>query len=35
VSLSQPGRWALLVLIQQGEILHELTGSTTVAEARK
>lgn len=35
VSLPQPGRWALLVLIQQGEILHELTGSTTVAEARK
>lgn len=33
LSLPQPGRWKLLVLIRKGNILHELTGSTTVAEA--
>lgn len=32
VSLSQPGRWKLMLVIRKDDIVHELTGTTTVAE---
>ncbi len=33
LSLPEPGRWTLLLLIRKGEILHELTASTSVSAA--
>lgn len=33
LSLPQPGRWELLLLIRKDEIVHELKATTTVAEA--
>ena len=33
VSLSEPGRWRLLLLIRKGDIVHELTGTTSIADA--
>jgi nitrogen fixation protein FixH len=35
LSLPQAGRWKLFLLIRKDDILHELTASTTVAEARE
>jgi nitrogen fixation protein FixH len=35
LSLPEPGRWTLFLLIRKGDILHELTASTTVAEAHE
>ena len=33
LSLPQPGRWELLLVIRKDDILHELKGTTSVAEA--
>lgn len=35
ISLPEPGRWMLLVVIRKDEIVHELTATTTVDEAHK
>lgn len=35
LKLPEPGRWKLLLVIRKDDILHELTATTTVAEARK
>lgn len=35
VTLPEPGRWKLLLVIRKDEIVHEVTATTTVAEARE
>ncbi len=35
LTLPEPGRWKLLLVIRKGEILHELTATTTVVDAGK
>jgi nitrogen fixation protein FixH len=35
LSLPEPGRWKLLVVIRKGEILHEMTATTIVMDASK